>query len=113
MRNETLDNFAIKFIQEHFNEIDLSKLHWNIKTIEEAIAEINSDPTTSSWIIGEVMFWGCSTNYFEKIEVEYSDEEYRVIKVDGRYFKLDTKKTHCYVEVFPKVVMVEKLIFES
>ena len=40
MRNKILDSFAINFIKNHFDEIDLKKCNWNIKTKDEAIKEI-------------------------------------------------------------------------
>lgn len=112
MRNETLDNFAIKFIEEHFDEIDLKRTEWNVKTKQEAIDDINNDSTTSSWVIIEVMSWGTKTDYLSLSDiVVVCDERPLTIKVDNKYFQYSFKE-FSFVEVFPKVVMVEKMIFE-
>ena len=39
MRNKILDSFAINFIENHFDEIDLKKCDWNIKT-KDAILKL-------------------------------------------------------------------------
>ena len=110
MRNKFLDSFAIDFIENHFDEIDLVKCEWNIKTKEEAIEEIKKDDYMAGWIITEVMNWGTPIDYIKEYMVE-NDAEHFIIKIDERYFALDYEDIHYFKEVFPKKVIIEKLIF--
>ena len=110
MRNKFLDSFAIDFIENHFDEIDLVKCEWNIKTKEEAIEEIKKDDYMAGWIITEVMNWGTPIDYIKEYMVE-NDAEHFIIKIDERYFALDYDDIHYFKEVFPKKVIIEKLIF--
>lgn len=112
MRNKILDSFAINFIEKHFDEIDLKKVYWNISSKEQAIKEIKKDVHLTGWIITEVMNWGTSIDYIKEFKVE-NDEERFIIKIDDRYFMHDYKNIHHFKEVFPKKVIIEKLIFEA
>jgi len=111
MRIETLDLFAINFIENHFDEIDLKKCDWNVKTKKAAINEIKKKDYMAGWIITEVMNWGTPVDYIGEYKVE-NDEEHFIIKINGRYFALDYENVHYFKEVFPKKVMIEKLIFK-
>lgn len=88
MRNETLDLFAINFIENHFEEIDLKKCDWNIKTKEQAIKEIKMNSLMAGWVITEVMDWGTPNNYIKEYMVENFEEAF-MIKVEGKYFVID------------------------
>lgn len=112
MRNKILDSFAIDFVEKHFNEIDLKKCDWNVKTKEQAIKQIKKNDYMAGWIITEVMSWGTPINYIKEYKVE-NDEDDFIVKVDERYFALDYEDIHYFKEVFPKKVVVEKLIFDS
>ena len=110
MRNKTLDSFAIDFIEKHFDEIDLKKCDWNIKTKEQAIKDIKKNDYMAGWIITEVMKWGTPVDYIKEYKVE-NDEDAFIIKINERYFALDYNNIHYFKEVFPKKVIIEKLIF--
>jgi len=112
MRNIIIDSFAINFIENHFDEIDLKKCDWNITTKEQAIKEIKKNDYMAGWIITEVMNWGTPTDYAKQYKVE-NDEEHFIIKIDNRYFALDYENIHQFKEVFPKKVVIEKLVFEA
>lgn len=111
MRNKILDDFAINFVEQHFNEIDLKKCDWNIKTKEEAIEDIQNNDYMAGWIITEVMMWGTLVDYITELRVD-NDEEHFIIKVDERYFALNYKNINYFYEVLPKKVIIEKLVFE-
>ena len=70
MRNKILDSFAINFIENHFDEIDLKKCDWNIKTKDQAIKEIKKNDYMAGWIITEVMNWGTPIDYAKEFKVE-------------------------------------------
>lgn len=110
MRNKILDSFVINFIKNHFDEIDLKKCDWNIKTKEQAIKEIKKNDYMAGWIITEVMNWGSSIDYVKEYKVE-NDEEHFIIKIDERYFTLDYENIHYFKEVFPEKVIIKKLKF--
>lgn len=112
MRNKILDSFAINFIENHFNEIDLKKVDWNIKTRQQAIKEIKKNDYMAGWIITEVMSWGTPINYTKQYKIE-NDEEHFIVKIDDRYFALDYENNNYFKEVFPKKVIIEKLVFEA
>jgi hypothetical protein len=112
MINKILDSFAINFIENHFNEIDLKKCDWNIKTKEQAIKEIKMNDYMAGWIITEVMNWGTPIDYAKEYKVE-NDDDHFIIKIENRYFAIDYKNVHYLKEVFPKKVIIEKLVFES
>lgn len=114
MRNEVLDLFAINFINTHFDEIDLKKVEWNVKTKKQAIKDIKGKDYMAGWVITEVMQWGTPIDYTKGIKVEMDEENpYFVVKIDDRYFALDYTKPHCFNEVFPRKVVVEKLVFDG
>jgi hypothetical protein len=114
MRNEVLDSFAINFINNHFDEIDLKKVEWNVKTKKQAIKDIKEKDYMAGWVITEVMQWGTPIDYTKGIKVEMDEENpYFVVKIDDRYFALDYTKPHCFNEVFPRKVVVEKLVFDD
>lgn len=110
MRNKILDEFVINFINNHFNEIDLKRVEWKVKTKEQAINEINKNADMASWIITEVMSWGTPINYIEEFKVE-NDEDHFIIKVNDKYFAIDYNDTRYFIEVFP--TKVEKLVFNN
>ena len=70
MRNKILDSFAIDFIRNHFDEIDLKRCEWDVKTKEQAIKEIKKDDRMAGWIIIVVMVWGTPTDYAKQYKVE-------------------------------------------
>ena len=112
MRNKILDSFAINFIENHFDEIDLKKCDWNIKTKDQAIKEIKKNDYMAGWIITEVMNWGTPIDYIKEFKVE-NDEDHFIIKIDERHFALDYENTPYFKEVFPRKVIIEKLIFDA
>ena len=111
MRNKILDSFAINFIKNHFDEIDLKKCNWNIKTKDEAIKEIKKNDYITGWIIMDVMNWGTPIDYAKEFKVE-NDEDHFIVKIDERFFALDYENIHYFKEVFPRKVIIEKLIFD-
>ena len=112
MRNKILDSFAINFIENHFDEIDLKKCDWNIKTKDEAIKEIKKNDYITGWIIMDVMNWGTPIDYAKEFKVE-NDEDHFIVKIDERYFALDYENINYFKEVFPRKVIIEKLIFDA
>ena len=112
MRNKILDSFAINFIENHFDEIDLKKCDWNIKTKDQAIKEIKKNDYMAGWIITEVMNWGTPIDYIKAYKVENDNEQF-IIKVEDRYFTLDYENISYFKEVFPRKVIIEKLIFDA
>ena len=112
MRNKILDKFTIDFINNHFEELDLEKLDWKVNEIKDAIKEIKKNDFMAGWIITEVMSWGCNKNYQKEITVE-NEEEHFIVKIDNRYFALDYDNIHYFYEVFPKTVIIEKIVFNS
>jgi hypothetical protein len=112
MRNKILDSFVINFIENHFDEIDLKKCEWNIKTKEQAIKEIKKNDYMAGWIITEVMKWGTPIDYAKEYKVE-NDDDHFIFKIKNRYFALDYKNVHYFKEVFPKKVIIEKLVFDA
>jgi len=112
MRNKILDSFAINFIENHFDEIDLKKCDWNIKTKDEAIKEIEKNDYITGWIIMDVMNWGTPIDYAKEFKVE-NDEDHFIVKIDERYFALDYENINYFKEVFPRKVIIEKLIFDA
>jgi hypothetical protein len=111
MRNEVLDNFVIKFIENHFKEINLKKLDWSPKNKKEAIAEIKAKDFMAGWIITEVMSWGTETDYQKDIIVD-NDEDHFIIKIEGRYFAIDHDHVHYFNEVFPEKIVIEKIVYK-
>jgi len=111
MKYEILDLFVINFIENHFNEIDLKKCDWNIKTKEDAIKEIKENTYMAGWIITEVMSWGTPIDYIKQYVVENDNDDF-IIKIDERYFAVDYENVNYFKEVFPKIVLIEKLVFE-
>lgn len=112
MRNKILNLFAINFIENHFNEIELKKCDWNIKTKEQAIKEIKKNDYMAGWVITEVMNWGTPIDYIKEYKIENDDEDF-IIKIDGKYFALDYENSNYFKEVSPKKVIIEKFIFEA
>ena len=112
MGNKILDSFAINFIENHFDEIDLKKCDWNIKTKDQAIKEIKKNDYMAGWIITEVMDWGTPIDYAKAYKVE-NDNDHFIIKVEDRYFALDYENINYFKEVFPRKVIIEKLIFDA
>jgi hypothetical protein len=112
MKNKILNSFAITFIENHFDEIDLKKCYWNIKTKDQAIKEIKKNDYMAGWIITEVMNWGTSIDYAKEYKVE-NDDDHVIIKIENRYFALDYENVHYFKEVFPRKVIIEKLVFDA
>ena len=112
MRNKILDSFVINFIENHFDEIDLKKCDWNIKTKDEAIKEIKKNDYMAGWIIMDVMNWGTPIDYVKEFKVE-NDEDHFIVKIDERYFALDYENIPYFKEIFPRKVIIEKLIFDA
>ena len=112
MRNKILDKFAIDFINNHFDEIDLKKISWEISSKEQAIKEIKKKDYLAGWIITEVMRWGTSKDYQKEYIIE-NDDEHFIIKIGKRYFALDYDNIHYFNEVKPRKVIIEKLVFDK
>lgn len=112
MRNNILDKFAIDFINNHFDEIDLKKLEWCVSSKKQAIKEIKKKDYLAGWIITEVMRWGTSNDYQKEFKVE-NDDEHFIIKIGKRYFTLDYDNIHYFNEVFPRKVIIEKFVFDK
>lgn len=95
-----ITNLATKFIEEHWDEIDLKKVEIT-GTKEEYLKEI-SNFYIACWVISEVMSWGCKINYHKQYEVETesASTHYGVIKIEDTYFMMTDD--WIYVEVKPK-----------
>ena len=109
MKDKFLEDYAINFIKKHFDEINFEILDWKINSIEDAIEEIKNNSYMPTWIITEVMDWGTPINYLKELIVEH--DNYFIIKIEEKYFKYNHLNEQ-FFEVFPKIVLVEKLIFE-
>ena len=51
-------------------------------------------------------------DYAKEFKVE-NDEDHFIVKIDERYFALDYKNIPYFKEVFPRKVIIEKLIFDA
>ena len=101
-KEKLLTNFAVSFIEDHWNEIDLVKTDI-VDTKEELINQLKNDYRLCEWIISEVMSWGCKTDYLIKCEVENLIDFPTVWKFNDSYFSIDyTDKYYGFKEVFPK-----------
>ena len=58
------------------------------------------------------MNWGTPIDYVKSYKVE-NDNEHFIIKVEDRYFALDYENINYFKEVFPRKVIIEKLIFDA
>ena len=83
----------------------------NVKTKEQAIKEIKKNDYMAGWIITEVMNWGTPIDYAKEFKVE-NDEGHFIVKIDERFFALDYENIYYLKEVFPRKVIIEKLIFD-
>ena len=88
MRNIILDKFAANFIKKHFDELNLEKLEWDVKTVNDATRDIKKYDYMSSWIITEVMAWGTQTDYIEQHTLDNEEERF-LIKIGRTYFAVD------------------------
>ena len=70
--NTIITNLALEFILSHWYEIDKKKMELNISKAE-CIKTIKKDFSYASWIVAEVMDWGCATNYKKEYIVDYDD----------------------------------------
>jgi len=97
-----IKNFAIKFIKEHWQEIDLVNCEIT-ETKPQIIKRIKEDLDFAGWIILEVMCWGTKKNYLKECVVETWQEEssYIVIKLGKKYFQY-TGEGNLFKEVKPK-----------
>lgn len=109
-KEKLLTDFAISFIEEHWDEIDLNRTEIT-DTKEEFIDRLKSDYSFAEWIIQEVMVWGCRDSndnridYLQKYEIPNLDA-FTVWKIDNRYFAIDFKNNYSFKEVFPKETTV-------
>ena len=55
--------------------------------------------------------WGTPIDYAKEFKVE-NDEGHFIVKIDERFFALDYENIHYFKEVFPRKVIIEKLIFD-
>jgi len=95
-----ITNLAIKFIEEHWDEI-MKDLVVSF-TKESLLNDIKTDYQIASWVVSEVMMWGTSTDYHKQYSVEYDQKENDrgVIKIEDTYFIMSDD--YAYVEVKPK-----------
>ena len=93
-----LEEFAIDFIKNHFDEIDLKEVGWRVKSKEGAIRQIKKSTKTVNWVIIELMTWGTGFNYLKEFTVP-NDAEYFIIKVKDKYFSLDYNNEYFFKEV--------------
>ena len=100
--NKLITNLAIKFIEEHWDEIinkDAKQINYKEVTKDEMLETISNDYEIAGWIISEVMNWGCHKNYLRNYIVE-GDSDRHVIKIEDTYFIMSDD--YAYVEVKPK-----------
>lgn len=108
MRNKILDDFAIKFIEEHFDEIDLIGVDWDgVTSKADAIEDIKRKDYISSWIIGEVMAWGTPIDYNAVLLVE-NDDDKNVYRIGDKYFAFNGDYLQ---EIFLREVVIKKFCF--
>lgn len=102
---QVITNFAVKFLAEHWEEINLNAVHIQ-GTKEKEIRKAVKNFGHTCWVITEVMVWGTKIDYLKPYEQANEDDDL-IIKIDERYFKyLSTKKGDTFVEVFPKFKQV-------
>lgn len=109
-RNKIIEQFAIDFVENYFDEIDLKSTDWKVKSKEDAIRDIKKKDFMAGWVICEVMMWGTDINYIKPFIAD--DDGVFIIKIEDHYFKMEECDDYIFTEVFPKKVMVETLIFE-
>ena len=91
-----LINIATEFVENHWDEID--KKRTDIRDSKEYVLNfIQNDVYEASWIISEVMAWGCDKNYLKEYKIYCEDA--LVISIEGKYFKF---KGDCFEPVKPK-----------
>lgn len=102
---KVITNFAVKFLTEHWEEINLKAVHIS-EPKQTIINRTKKDYNFAIWVITEVMVWGTKTDYLRPYEQANEDDDL-IIKIDERYFKfLSTKKGDTFIEVFPKFKQV-------
>ena len=106
-KEKLLTNFAVSFIEDHWNEIDLVKTDI-VDTKEELINQLKNDYRLCEWIISEVMSWGCDKDYLSELEVKDNISEDTVWKIGDKYFiwQITVKYLGSLKEVFPKTKTV-------
>ena len=98
--NKLITGLAIRFVEEHWDEINLTKAQINHKQ-HEFIEIIKTDYNIACWIISEVMSWGCNKNYLRQYIIEGDSDEH-IIKVEDTYFRMSDNYNYNYVKVEPK-----------
>ncbi len=110
---DTITKYALDFLENNWDNIDLVKLE--ITSKETLIEEVKTDICTASWVLTEVMSWGCinKIDYFETLlKVSHEKEEDQlVIKIGEEYFKLDYKE-YLFVPCVRKTKTVVMEYFE-
>lgn len=112
MRHKELDNLAIKFLDENWDEINPKEHSWNVKTKKEAISQIKKDPDLTGWVITELMNWGTRKNHLDDLKIENENNKL-LIGCENKYFTLDDEDYFQFVEVFPKKIIIEKTVFKT
>ena len=80
--NKQLRDFAIQFIENHYEELNKEKLEISY-TKDQCLKELYKDMDFVCWVIMEAMSWGCDKNYINDYKVEC--DKY-LIKIDKSYY---------------------------
>ncbi len=94
----SIQELAISFVKEHWNEIDKKATEIE-NDLDLVLKLIKEDEEYAGWIVGEIMLWGTPTDYLKPYLVE---ADIWVVKVNGKYFKCAKAFSNLLVEVFPK-----------
>ena len=100
---DKIKNLASSLIEKHWDEIDKKNCEI-IESKAEVLDTIAKDSAYATWIITECMWWGCNKkgsfepNYTKEYIVKRDDCDFNVYKIDGSYFKYDSK-TQTLIEI--------------
>lgn len=100
---KVITNFAVKFLTEHWEEINLKAVHIS-EPKQTIINRTKKDYDFAIWVITEVMVWGTKTDYLKSYEQANEDDDL-IIKIDERYFLFEFRPDR-FTEVFPKFKQV-------
>lgn len=105
--DQSLVNLAISFLENHWDEIDLKGTEIEQSKMD-FIKKVAKSPYLTSWVISEVMSWGCNEDYLKKYEIDYPD--FFVIQVDNKFFKMNSE--YIFERIEPKTRVKTEIYFE-
>jgi len=76
-----------EFVDEHWNEIDLDMMEIS-QTKDEFLNDVLNDVQLALWVFTEVADWGMEKKYLKDWIVEQDNDDFIIIKLDGKFIKL-------------------------